>query len=109
MLAAAAGLPGLRLPRMTAATTRLACLLGVAAAATAMVLGSSVAAAVAVTTAVRTGRCGRANRQGGHSCGQNKPGHDIKLPSFQSINEDVGGRVPAPKFASSATGRSLAQ
>jgi hypothetical protein len=101
----------LGLPCMAAAALGLARLLAVAAAA-AVLLRSGMSAAVAVTAAmaaaVRTGRGGRGNRQGGNSRGQNEPGHDTKLPSFQSINEDVGRRVPAPKFASSATNRSLA-
>jgi hypothetical protein len=113
MLATTARLPRLRLLRVTAATAaaaaaRLTCLLAVASATatTAVVLGSSVATSisVAVAAAMRTSRCGRANRQGGHSSGQNNPGHDKKLPSFQAFNEDVGRRVPATKFASSATG-----
>jgi hypothetical protein len=91
MLAAAAGLPGLRLPRMTAATTRLACLLGVATATTAVVLGSSVAASISLTVAaaMRTGGCGRADRQGGHSSGQNKPGHD-KTPFVSGFQRRCG-------------------
>jgi hypothetical protein len=81
---AAAGLPDLRLPRMTAAATaRLARLLAVAAATAAVVLGSSVAAYVDVAYALRAGRCGRANRQGGHSGGQNKPGHDKNSLRFR--------------------------
>jgi hypothetical protein len=100
----------LGLPCMAAAALGLTRLLAVAA--TAVLLRSGMSATVAVTAAmaaaVRTGRGGRGNRQGGNSRGQNEPGHDTKLPSFQSINEDVGRRVPAPKFASSATNRSLA-
>jgi hypothetical protein len=79
------------------------------AAATAARVHCSAAAVTASFSAVRTGRSRCGDRQGGHTCSQNEPGHDKKLPWFQDINENVGIGVPATKFASSATGCALAQ
>jgi len=100
----AARLSALRMLVATVATL----LLGASGMASLVVLGLSPL--VLVVAATMRGRRRRgSNRQSGYTCGQEKPGHDKKLPSFQSFNEDVGWRVPAAKFTSSAMKRILAQ
>jgi hypothetical protein len=81
-----------RLPAMASATALL-CL--------------CVAVATAVSARFRSR--GRANREGGYTCGQKEPGHDKNSKCFACINEGRGGSVPAAKRASSALGSTLAQ
>ncbi|HWI77111.1 MAG TPA: hypothetical protein VNS53_08535 [Sphingomicrobium sp.] len=103
LLTAAARLASLGLASLlpaTAAAARLSRLLLLLA--TALLLGSSMAITVAT---VRRRRRRSRDCQGGHACGQKNPGHDKNSHSFHRFNEDVGSRVPAAKFASSATSR----
>jgi hypothetical protein len=99
--------PGLAASHALASTRFDPCLglsLGLTAAASLRFRLPAVASAtalfclcVAVAAAVFARfRCrGRANREGGYTCGQKEPGHDKNSKCFACINEGRGGSVPA--------------